>query len=201
MGIASMVIGIFSGILGFIPLCNYFALLPAIVGLVLGIISLLKKSKENSAKGQSIAGVVLNTIAIIMIVVWTIGIAANAPKTPTESMKPIAQVTENIEVLTVTADVLISDLEKNALNASQKYNGRYIVTTGEVSTIDSSGKYFCLRSSSKDFSLVSIRCNIQNDEQLQKVMKFTDKQIVTVGGQITDIGEIMGYSIDIMELQ
>lgn len=76
MGIASMIIGIVSAVLGFIPLCNYFAFIPALVGLILGIVDVIKKSKENKPKGQGIAGVVLNAIAIILIFVWTVLIAA-----------------------------------------------------------------------------------------------------------------------------
>ena len=77
MGIASMVIGIVSAILGFIPMCGWFATLPAVVGLILGIIDVVQKNKnQESGKGIGIAGIILNSIAIILILIWTFVIVA-----------------------------------------------------------------------------------------------------------------------------
>ena len=76
MGIASMIIGIISAILGFIPFCNYFATIPAVAGLVLGIVDVILKSKKQQPKGVGIAGIVLNAVAIILILLWTLVIAA-----------------------------------------------------------------------------------------------------------------------------
>lgn len=74
MGIASMVIGIVSVVFAFIPFCGVIAIIPAIVGLVLGIISFLKYKREGSSKGHSIAGIVLNGVALLpvfyFIMVW-----------------------------------------------------------------------------------------------------------------------------------
>lgn len=76
MGIASMVIGIVAAILGFIPYCNFFAIIPAIVGLVLGIVDVAKKSKLNVPKGMGVAGIVLNSVAIVIILLWVFIIGA-----------------------------------------------------------------------------------------------------------------------------
>ena len=78
MGLAAMVIGIVAVIFGFIPFCGYFALLPAIVGLILGIIEVKKKSTAKQPKGMGMAGVVLNAVAIIVILLWTLVFAAGA---------------------------------------------------------------------------------------------------------------------------
>jgi len=76
MGIAALVIGIIAVVFGFIPFCGYFALLPAIVGLILGIIDVKNKSKAQQPKGKGMAGVVLNAVAIIVILLWTLVIGA-----------------------------------------------------------------------------------------------------------------------------
>ena len=77
MGIASMVIGIVSAILGFIPMCGWFATLPAVVGLILGIVDVFQKNKnQQQGKGIGIAGIILNSIAIILILIWTFVIVA-----------------------------------------------------------------------------------------------------------------------------
>jgi len=78
MGIAALIIGIVALVLGFVPLCNYFAVIPAIVGLILGIVEISKKSKKNAPKGLGIAGAILNAAAIVVILVWTLAIAAGA---------------------------------------------------------------------------------------------------------------------------
>ena len=83
MGIASMVIGIVAAVIGFIPLCGSIAIVPAIIGLILGIVDVaLKASKEKKSgekipgKGQGIAGIVLNACAVFIIVMYVYIIAS-----------------------------------------------------------------------------------------------------------------------------
>lgn len=76
MGIASMVIGIISVIIEFIPFCGYFALIPAIVGFVLGIVSLMKSKKLQQPTGMAVAGIVCNAVAILVIGLYTLIFAA-----------------------------------------------------------------------------------------------------------------------------
>ena len=70
MGVAALILGIISIIIGFIPLCGSIALLPAIIGLILGIVDVVLKSKKGEKKGISIAGLVLSALAIVIIVFW-----------------------------------------------------------------------------------------------------------------------------------
>lgn len=80
MGIASLVLGIVSLIIGFVPFCGGIALIPALVGLALGIIELVKNKKESKPAGMAIAGIVLCSIAIVVIIFWlviVIGISAS----------------------------------------------------------------------------------------------------------------------------
>ncbi len=78
MGIASMVIGIIAAVICFIPLCNYFAFIPALVGLVLGIVSTVLSIKKQQPRGMAVAGIVCNAVAIGIIVLYTIILAAPA---------------------------------------------------------------------------------------------------------------------------
>lgn len=79
MGVASLVLGIMSLIIGFIPLCGSIALVPAIIGVILGIIDIVSKSKKGEKKGISIAGLILSVIATIVIIFWVFvfGVAAS----------------------------------------------------------------------------------------------------------------------------
>ena len=72
MGIAALILGILSIIIGFIPLCGMIALVPALIGLILGIVDTVQKNKKGEKKGVSIAGIVLSAIAVIIISVWTL---------------------------------------------------------------------------------------------------------------------------------
>jgi len=81
MGLAAMIIGIIAVVLGFIPFCGYFALLPAIVGLILGIVDVKQKSKAQQPKGMGMAGIVLNAVALIVILLWTLVFAAGSVAT------------------------------------------------------------------------------------------------------------------------
>lgn len=92
MGIAALILGIISIIIGFIPLCGSIALFPAIIGLILGIVDTVLKSKKDEKKGISIAGLVLSAIAIVVIVFWVFvfGIAASSVDT-----NELDQATEN----------------------------------------------------------------------------------------------------------
>lgn len=70
MGVAALVLGIVSIIIGFIPFCGAIAFLPAIIGLILGIVDIIQKSKKSQPRGIAIAGVILTGIAIIIISLW-----------------------------------------------------------------------------------------------------------------------------------
>ena len=85
MAVASLVLGIVSIIIGFIPFCGVIAFVPAVVGLILGIVALVKANKPvevvegveppKSKKGLSIAGIILSGIAVVVILFWNIVVA------------------------------------------------------------------------------------------------------------------------------
>jgi hypothetical protein len=70
MGVASMIIGIISLVIGFVPMCGFWAAVPAVIGLILGIVDLVIRTKRKQPRGKAIVGVILNPLAIIVIVAW-----------------------------------------------------------------------------------------------------------------------------------
>jgi len=73
MGIAALILGILSILLSFIPGCGLIMVfLPALIGLILGIVDVVKKSKSGGKKGLGIAGIILNVLAIIISIVSTV---------------------------------------------------------------------------------------------------------------------------------
>ncbi len=98
--------------------------------------------------------------------------------------------------IVVTTDGLFDELNGNALKASKTYKGQYVELKGKLSTIDSSGDYFSLGSLTNDFSFDTVLCNIK-EEHLDTVMEFSNEQEVTVIGTITDVGEFLGYTLEV----
>ena len=76
MAVASLVIGIIAAICGFIPCINYFAIIPAIVGLVLGFVGRSQAKKNGEPTGMATAGIVLNIVALALIIIWSLLFAA-----------------------------------------------------------------------------------------------------------------------------
>lgn len=70
MGMASLILGICSVIIGIIPFCGTVAFLPAIIGLILGIIDFINKKQSKQPKTKAIVGMILSIIAIVFIIFW-----------------------------------------------------------------------------------------------------------------------------------
>lgn len=101
MGVAALVLGIIAVIVSFIPFCGTWAIVPAIVGLVLGIIDWSKKKKAGEKKGKAIAGTICSGVAIIIIIAWwaLFGVAA----------KKVAKEVNSIDWNSVDWNVSIDD--------------------------------------------------------------------------------------------
>lgn len=96
---------------------------------------------------------------------------------------------------------MMDDLNDNAMKAEKKYSEKYVEITGKLSNIDSDGKYIDLVSSKEEYSILGVQCYIKSDKQSDKVMEMKKGQTVTLKGKITEVGEIMGYSLDIDEIK
>lgn len=105
-----------------------------------------------------------------------------------------------IEYTAVSVNDMMSDLDSNAMGASDKYKGKYLEITGKLTNIDASGEYINLTADG-DFEIIGVQCNIKNDEQKSKVASLTKGDTVTLKGKCTDVGEVLGYSLDIDEIE
>lgn len=119
----------------------------------------------------------------------------------TSTIPTTNSVVENIEYTVIEIDTLFKDLHNNALKAEKTYQDNYIEITGYVTNIDSDGSYISIGSKTDEYWLDSIMCYIKNNDQLNVIMEKTENDKVIIKGQISDIGEVMGYSLDIHEIQ
>ena len=160
--------------------------------------------KKQGGKGCLIAGVIF-AIIVIGGAAGSGGSKSSTTQSPSSStVSSSSSSTDNtapqeaavIEYTDVTADELVSTLDNNSAAASAKYKGQYLSVTGKLSVIDSDLKYISL-SSNDDFSFTTIHCTIKNEEQKQAILNMNKDDVITVKGKCTDVGEIMGYSLDI----
>lgn len=108
---------------------------------------------------------------------------------------------KNVEYIAVTVDELNDALSENALNAEETYTDAYVAITGVLSTIDSDGQYIALARLDGSGFLDDIRCNITSDEQREVVKGLSAGDTITVKGKITDIGEVLGYTMRIDSIE
>lgn len=169
-----------------------------------------EKQKKEKKKGGK-----LKWIVIAVIVIFIIGAVAGGnddkdnatsntstavnEKSSSDAGEEVSTETEApIEYITVTAEELSDTLTNNAMKAQNDYEGKYLEITGKLGNIDSDGKYIGIDTDS--FSLTNIQCYIKTDEQKQIIMEMSRGDSITVKGYCKDIGEILGYQIDIEEV-
>ena len=78
MGVAALILGIVGISVAVIPMCGIVAFIPCLVGLGLGIADIVVKGKKGQPKGLGIAGTILNALAILFVLLWTLCFAAAA---------------------------------------------------------------------------------------------------------------------------
>jgi hypothetical protein len=80
MDTASLVIGIFAVIIGFIPCLQVVVILPALVGLILGAVSFFRKRQTDESTGIAVAGMILNAIPLLVVTTLAVflGVSSDA---------------------------------------------------------------------------------------------------------------------------
>ena len=143
----------------------------------------------------------------VIIVVLVIGIAGagsssnNTQQTSSNTTSNQQQSPEEtIEYTAVTVDQLEEALSNNAAAAKETYDNKYLEITGRLGTIDADLQYISLLSTTNEFDLVGVHCSIKNEEQKNIVKTLSKDDTITVKGKITNVGEVLGYYLDITEI-
>lgn len=155
-------------------------------------------------KGGKLKWVVLAVVAVGVI--GAVGgnsdsntTSSSSTSAKTESVKEVDTPTP-IEYTAVSVNDMMSDLDSNAMGASDKYKGKYLEITGKLSNIDAAGKYIDLMADG-DFEIIGVQCYIKSDDQKAKIASMSKGDTVTLKGKCTDVGEVLGYSLDIEEIE
>ncbi len=79
MSIAGMVLGILAVVFAVIPIFGWIISIPCLlVGLPLSIIGLTQNRKHGQGYGMSLAGIVTNVLAIVVVILWIVLFVASA---------------------------------------------------------------------------------------------------------------------------
>lgn len=157
-------------------------------------------------KKQTPSGCLIAVIAVVVIIVIAIAGSAmsGGEKTNTGASTDGANSTsaaqQEITYTAYSVSELMNDLNTNAMNASDKYKGQYVELTGRLSTIDSDGNYISLLPEDDQFAIIGVSCYFQSDEQRAAVKDAIVGDTLVVKGKITDVGEVLGYSLNIDEV-
>lgn len=99
-------------------------------------------------------------------------------------------------------DVLLDEVKSNAAKANKNYKGKYVkIVGGVVKNIESNARYFNLEGSDPYAFLINVQCYPKNSSVKDAMIELSVGQQVTVYGKITDVGEIMGYSLDLEKIE
>ena len=101
-------------------------------------------------------------------------------------------------------NVLLSEAKDNAAAANKNYKGKDVkIIGGHVKNIDSDVKYVTVDGTAAQFTMISIRCDVdqKNQELKDKILTLKKEQNVTVYGTISDVGDIMGYKLKLDNIE
>lgn len=145
----------------------------------------------------------IGIIIILAVVIGVIGSFAGSGGSDSDpaGSSDSASKEKKIEYTAYSVNEMMKDLDENAANADEKYRDKYVEISGKLGTIDSEGDYFDLMPTNDEFAVLGVTCNIQNDDQLAQIKKLKKGAKMTVRGQITDVGEVIAYSLDIDEIK
>ena len=130
LGLISVIGGVLSLILSFIPCVGMLSFVGGGIGLVLGIIGLLVAGGSNHGKGLPIAGTIINILSIVIAAVWLL-VLTNMGKNGADAAKEV----ESADAVKITAKDLSKEYDSNVVKADATYKGKVLEVTGKVSSI------------------------------------------------------------------
>ena len=113
-----------------------------------------------------------------------------------EAAATVAETTPEITYTSVTVTEMVDALEANAMKAAEAYKGQYLEITGILNVIDSDGKYISLYGDG-DFEITGVQCYLKTDEHKKAVMEMSIGDTVTLRGKCKNVGEVLGYTLDV----
>lgn len=124
------------------------------------------------------------------------------PATQSTSSSASSGAKQQKEVVYQDADIngMLFDLKDNAAKAQKTYKDQNLkIMNGTLSNIDADGKYIDIRGTGVSGSLIHVQAYVRSKdkETKDKILNLKKGQPLTIYGHVKDVGEVMGYSVDI----
>ena len=96
---------------------------------------------------------------------------------------------------------MLTELDANALRAEEKYQDQYLEITGKITNFDSDGKYITIAPiDSPNWTWSTIHCSLTDSSQKTFLLEKNVGDVITIRCKVTSIGEVLGYSVRIIEI-
>lgn len=150
----------------------------------------------------ALVGFMILFSGIMAVVSPSSSTAKSGEENTAASSSTVEQTSESITYTHYDVVTLFDELEQNALRAEQTHQNEYVEIEGYIHNFDSDGKYISVgaREGDYDHYFDTIVCDFTTDDQREQALEMNKYDKVTIRGQITSIGEIMGYCLDIDEI-
>lgn len=135
--------------------------------------------------------------SVLVLALFAIGFAASDDSE--SSSVSLEDVPANME--TISAEAMLGDLDQNEMRAQKKYSGKWLEIVGKLGNMDSNGDYFSLEGDK--WRMVDIHCSLPSDkkeELTDKLINMEKGNRIAVKGKVTDVGEVMGYRVKIVDV-
>ncbi|HEX4608329.1 MAG TPA: hypothetical protein VH092_08995 [Urbifossiella sp.] len=128
LGLLSVIGGVMSLVLSFIPCIGALSLIGGAVGAVLGGIGLLVARPANNSRGLPAAGVVVNLLSMLVAGLWLLVLSVMADKAKQADV-------ETTEAIPISAAQLCREYDLNIVKADETYKGKVLEVTGQVKLV------------------------------------------------------------------
>jgi hypothetical protein len=203
LGTAGLVLGIIGLVFAFIPIVGVIAWPLVIIGLVLGVLGVVRANRGRATnRGVAIGGVACSALGLVICFAWATLFAAALPATPTTASAAGAGASRGTQQRAAPASAptapqqttptviqvkqMGDDFEANQVAAEKKWGGKYIQFTAEVSNINSSGITF--GDVTSKFSFTQVSCDLEDENA---VLSLAKGKPATVRG-IVDDDQLLG---------
>ena len=158
---------------------------------------------KNISRTKRIIGLVCIASFVILGVINSDSASSNSSNYSSSATSNSKQVQESPKnYAEANIDVLLDDVKRNAAKANKNYKGKYVkIVGGVVKNIESNARYINIEGSDPYSILINVQCYPKNDSVKNAMLELSVGQFVTVYGKITDVGEIMGYSLDLEKIE
>lgn len=136
-----------------------------------------------------------------LIVVVVIAIAGSSSGGSDNSTNTTNKQAEVITYEVVDLQAMFDELDGNAMKAESAYQDKYIEFQCKIANFDSDGRYIGVEPvNASEWNFSTAMCYIKDDAQKSFLIEKNVGDTITIKGQVKEIGEVLGYSIDIKEV-